>query len=76
MAERAGEDAISMADVNGHDIIVLYVIDTSYLNSLPQKDLRDHLKEELRKEGMMLLKSLKLNWKKANVRGTVKILTL
>jgi len=28
-AERAGEDAIAMADVGGQDIIVLYVIDTS-----------------------------------------------
>lgn len=50
-AERAGEDAIAMADVGGQDIIVLYVIDTSYLNALPQRDLREQLSDELRKEG-------------------------
>lgn len=50
-SERAGERAISSADLFGADIIVLHVIDTHYLDSLPQKDLRDKLAEELMNEG-------------------------
>lgn len=50
-AERAGEHAISLVDVSGGDIIVLYDIDTSYLKALHKKDLSDKLERELRKEG-------------------------
>lgn len=76
VAERAGEDAISMADVNGHDIIVLYVIDTSYLNSLPQKDLRDHLKEELRKEGNDAVEKFKIKLEESQCQGYCKNINL
>jgi len=48
---RAGEYAISAADIDGADIIVLHVIDTHYLNSLPQRDLREKLDKEFRLEG-------------------------
>lgn len=37
-AERAGKYAISLADISGTDIIVLNVIDTYYLDSIPQPD--------------------------------------
>lgn len=47
-AERAGEYAISLADLSGADIIVLNVIDTYYLYSVPQPDLRESVDEELR----------------------------
>ena len=50
-AEKAGEVALSMADLNGADIIVLYVIDASYLDALPQPDLREQLNKQLRQEG-------------------------
>jgi nucleotide-binding universal stress UspA family protein len=50
-AEKAGEHAISMADLRGADIIVLYVIDTHYLDALPQQDLREQLNKGLREEG-------------------------
>jgi nucleotide-binding universal stress UspA family protein len=50
-AEKAGEYAISMADLGGADIIVLYVIDSYYLDALPQRDLREQLDEQLREEG-------------------------
>ena len=43
-AERAGEYAISLADVSGAEIIVLNVIDTSYLDSIPQPDIRNSLR--------------------------------
>jgi nucleotide-binding universal stress UspA family protein len=50
-AERAGEYAVASADLNGVDIIVLNVIDTHYLDALPQQDLRDQLANELKEEG-------------------------
>ncbi len=50
-AEKAGEAALSMADLNGADIIVLYVIDASYLDALPQQDLREQLNQQLKNEG-------------------------
>jgi len=50
-AEKAGEAALSMADLNGADIIVLYVIDAYYVNALPQPDLRDQTYKQLMAEG-------------------------
>ncbi|WP_048191422.1 universal stress protein [Methanobacterium sp. SMA-27] len=47
-AERAGEYAISLADISGADIIILNVIDTYYLDSIPQPDVRESVDEELR----------------------------
>jgi len=47
-AIRAGEYAISLADLSGADIIVLNVIDTYYLDSIPQPDVRESVDEELR----------------------------
>ena len=47
-AIRAGEYAISLADLSGADIIVLNVIDTYYLKSIPQPDVRESVDEELR----------------------------
>lgn len=76
VVERAGEDAISMADVNGHDIIVLYVIDTSYLNSLPQKDLRDQLKEELKREGEEAVEKFKNKLEESQCQGHCKNINL
>ena len=47
-AEKAGEYAISLADLSGADIIVLNVIDTYYLEAIPQPDVRESVDEELR----------------------------
>ena len=47
-AIRAGEYAISLADLSGADIIVLNVIDTYYLEAIPQQDVRESVDEELR----------------------------
>ena len=47
-AIKAGEYAISLADLSGADIIVLNVIDTHYLDSVPQPDVRESVDEELR----------------------------
>ncbi len=67
-SERAGEYAISEASLSGSDIIILNVIDMDYLNSLPQRDLREKLDEELRR----LLKNSKKRLKKKNVLVAVK----
>lgn len=48
-----------MADATGDDIIVLYVIDTNYLYALPQQELSDEIRDELRKEGKRALESFK-----------------
>lgn len=50
-SEKAGEYAIHTADLGSADIIVLHVIDTDYLKSLPQRDLREKMDEQLREEG-------------------------
>ena len=47
-AEKAGEYAISLADLSGADIVVLNVIDTYYLEAIPQPDVRESVDEELR----------------------------
>jgi len=75
-AERAGEDAISEIDVIGGDIIVLYVIDTSYLNALPQKDLRDQLDIELRREGEEAVKRFEDKLEEIQCQGHCKNVNL
>lgn len=75
-AERAGEHAISLADVSGGEIIVLYVIDTSYLNSLPQHDLRKKLRDELREEGKEIVDKFKKSLEDTQCDGHCKNVTL
>lgn len=78
-SEKAGEYAISSADLNGAKIIVLHVIDTSYLDSLPQHDLRDKLDKQLRKEGKKAIDKFKMAIEDEKCAGNcknVKILTL
>ena len=58
-AERAGEYAISHADLTGSDIIVLYVIDTEYLNAVIQPDVRNDLDKELRADGKRAVETFK-----------------
>ncbi|MDD1775331.1 MAG: universal stress protein [Methanobacterium sp.] len=50
-AERAGQYAIASAGFEGADIIVLNVVDTNYLNSIAQSDLREKLDQSFREEG-------------------------
>ena len=47
-AERAGEYAISLANLSGADIILLNVIDTYYLESIPQPDVRGKCRRRLK----------------------------
>ncbi len=58
-AERAGEYAISHADLTGDEIIVLNVIDTDYLDAIPQPDIRENLDKELRADGKRAVERFK-----------------
>lgn len=71
-AEKAGEYAISTADLDGADIIVLYAIDTYYIYALPQKDLRDQMDEQLREEGKEAVEKFKSKIEEEKCAGKCK----
>ncbi len=71
-AEKAGEQAISMAGLDGADIIVLYVIDDYYKYALPQKDLRDKLDEQLQIEGKEAVEKFKSKIEEEKCAGKCK----
>ena len=75
-AEAAGEYAIATSDVVGGDIIVLYVIDTSYLDALPQPDLRKSLREQLREEGKKAVNKFRQQMEDAQCEGHCKNVNL
>lgn len=75
-AEAAGEYAIASSDISGADIIVLYVIDTDYLDALPQPDLRESLEEQLRKEGQDAVEAFKQKIEEAQCKGYCKNVNL
>ena len=68
-AERAGEYAISHADLTGADIIVLYVIDTDYLNAVIQPDVRNDLDKELRADGKKAVETFKKQLEESQCNG-------
>ncbi len=68
-SERAGEYAISHADVTGDDIIVLHVIDTDYLDSIPQPDIRNDLDKELRADGKKAVDNFKKQLEESQCNG-------
>jgi nucleotide-binding universal stress UspA family protein len=68
-AERAGEYAISHADLTGADIIVLYVIDTDYLNAVIQPDVRNDLDKELRADGRRAVETFKKQLEESQCNG-------
>ena len=73
-AEKAGEYAISMGELNGADIIVLYVIDSQYLDALPQADLREKLDEQLREEGKEAVEKFEKKIEEEQCAATAKTL--
>lgn len=75
-SERAGEYAISEASLSGADIIVLNVIDMDYLNSLPQRDLREKLDEELREEGKRAVEKFEKKIEEEQCAGNCKNINL
>jgi nucleotide-binding universal stress UspA family protein len=75
-AEKAGEYAISIADLEGADIIILYVIDTYYMYALPQEDLREKLDEQLREEGKEAVEKFKSKLEDEKCAGKCKNVNL
>lgn len=75
-SERAGEYAVSTANFLGADIIVLNVIDMDYLNSLPQRDLREKLDEELREEGKEAVEKFEKKLEEEQCNGSCKNVNL
>ncbi|HEX3013528.1 MAG TPA: universal stress protein [Methanobacterium sp.] len=71
-SERAGEYAISVADLNSADIILLNVINTDYLDALPQKDLSEKIDEGLREEGEEIVKKFKKKIEDEKCNGNCK----
>ena len=49
-ARKAGEYAISLAELTGADILILNVIDTDYLDTILQTDVKESVDEELRED--------------------------
>lgn len=76
-AEKAGEYALSTADFTGADIIVLYVVDTSkgdwlkkgYVDAIPQRDLREQLEKQLRKEGKKVVEDFRKKLEETQCAG-------
>lgn len=75
-AEKAGEQTISMIGLNSADIIVLYVIDASYLDTLPQQDLRKQLYKQLREEGKKAVEKFKKKIEEAQCADACKNVSL
>jgi len=71
-AKRAGEQAISLADVTGAEIIVLNVIDVNYLQPSYLPSFREDLEKELRNEGNMAIKAFKEDLEERQCQGTCK----
>ena len=68
-AERAGEYAISHADLTGDVIIVLHVIDTDYLDAIPQLDIRESLDKDLRADGERAVEKFKKKVEEIQCKG-------
>jgi nucleotide-binding universal stress UspA family protein len=68
-SERAGEYAISHADITGDEIVVLHVIDTDYLDSVPQPDVRNDLDKELRADGKRAVETFKTQLEESQCNG-------
>jgi len=70
-AEKAGEHAIEIADLFG-EIILLYVIDTDYLNELSQPDLKERLRKKLKDEGKQAVENFRQKLEDAKCEGKCK----
>ncbi len=71
-AKRAGEQAISLADVTGADIIVLNVIDVNYLQPSYLPSFREDLEKELRNEGKRAIARFKKDLEDSQCKGMCK----
>ncbi|AIS32583.1 MULTISPECIES: universal stress protein [Methanobacterium] len=72
-SEKAGEYAIWIADKSLSQIIVLNVVDTSYLRSLPQRDLELSLENEFQEEGNAAVQKFSQTLEKSQCEGKCSI---
>ena len=68
-SERAGEYAISHADITGDELVVLHVIDTDYLNAIPLPDVRNDLDNELRADGKKAVETFRKQLEESQCNG-------
>jgi nucleotide-binding universal stress UspA family protein len=71
-SEKAGSHAVWIADKSISEIVVLNVIDDSYLRSLPQHDLQKSLKKEFRDEGNTAVKKFSDKLEESQCNGMCK----
>jgi nucleotide-binding universal stress UspA family protein len=71
-SEKAGEYAIWIAEKSISQIIVLNVIDTSYLKSIPQQDLELSLEEQFKAEGNIAVKKFSEKLEESQCDGQCK----
>ena len=69
-AIRAGEYAISLANINDADIIVLNVIDTYYLEAITHPDVRESVDEDIRSSVKKALERFEEKIEENKCKGT------
>jgi len=72
-AEKAGEYAISLANISEAEILFLYVIDTDYLNSIRQRDLREQMDKDMGEEGKKAVNKIEAKIKDEQSQGKCKL---
>jgi nucleotide-binding universal stress UspA family protein len=75
-SKRAGERAIDLAELTGADIVVLYVVETNYIESPRLANYRVDLFDELREEGKKIVEDFKANLEDKKCKGTCKNVNL
>ncbi len=71
-AQKAGEYAISTTDLFGDTIILLYVIDTGYLDELSQPDIKNRLHKKMVDEGKKAVETFTKELEDAKCAGKCK----
>lgn len=75
-AERAGAQAIELANLSNADIVVLYVVETDYLESPRLANYRVNIFDELMEEGKNIIKDFKNELEESQCKGFCKNVNL
>ncbi len=75
-SKKAGEHAIELAKLIGSNITVLSVIETSYIQTLPEGDLIERMEDVMKKEGQNALDSFAQQLEMSNCNGSCENITL
>ena len=71
-AERAGAQAIELANLSNADIVVLYVVETNLIESPRLVNYRVSLFDELREEGKKVVEDFKERLEESQCKGVCK----